>query len=315
MNFDWFRRYYNGMIKKAGKRVAHLNISKKTSEFLSYISRRIEPLKKIKKEIFLHEIINNESFKLQNFKDVLRENLYKCTELRMDEKSVIVKIIQKDKLNEINKEELISMLIKLPTENLISLLGKDFEKHVQNNIRCDWDYDSGMKKIMLIKYFKIMKKVDETISNNKINTSNKKLNIKIMQKIANERGGVCLSTEYINNSTIMEYECNCENDDCKICFASFKSGSRCNECALEKRKQTMLKKYGTSSSFSINGGYSKESQKLFDIIYQKIDKKHKDKINARRREYRKKDNKKYYESVLKYKKENPTKIPRRDKIY
>ena len=44
MNFDWFRRYYNGRIKKSGKMVAHLYISNKTREFLSYISRRIEQL-------------------------------------------------------------------------------------------------------------------------------------------------------------------------------------------------------------------------------------------------------------------------------
>ncbi|KKN52534.1 hypothetical protein LCGC14_0611430, partial [marine sediment metagenome] len=44
MNFDWFRRYYNGRIKKGGKMVAHLYISNKTREFLSYISRRIEQL-------------------------------------------------------------------------------------------------------------------------------------------------------------------------------------------------------------------------------------------------------------------------------
>ena len=47
MNFDWFRRYYNEMIRKSGKRVAHLIISKKTREFLSYISGRIEQLENL----------------------------------------------------------------------------------------------------------------------------------------------------------------------------------------------------------------------------------------------------------------------------
>jgi len=42
MNFDWFRRYYNEMISKSGKMVANLYISKKTREFLSKISGRIE---------------------------------------------------------------------------------------------------------------------------------------------------------------------------------------------------------------------------------------------------------------------------------
>ncbi len=116
------------MIKKTGKRVAHLYISKKTREFVSYISRRLEQLKEIKKEIFLDEIINNESSKLQNFKNVLRENLYKCTELRMDEKSLIINILQKEKFDEYDKKKLINILSKFPTENLISLLGNDFEE-------------------------------------------------------------------------------------------------------------------------------------------------------------------------------------------
>ena len=65
--------------------------------------------------------------------------------------------------------------------------------------------------------------------------------------------------EYINNSTPMEYECICGNDECKICFNSFKNGSRCERCGIKKQKQTMLKRYGTTSP--IHCGYSKDSQK------------------------------------------------------
>ena len=43
-----------------------------------------------------------------------------------------------------------------------------------------------------------------------------------------------LETEYINNKTPMRYECDCGNDDCKICFSSFKRGSRCDECMRHK---------------------------------------------------------------------------------
>jgi len=48
MNFDWFRRYYNEMIRKSGRRVANLYISKKTREFLSHVSERIEQLENLR---------------------------------------------------------------------------------------------------------------------------------------------------------------------------------------------------------------------------------------------------------------------------
>jgi len=48
MNFDWFRRYYNEMIRKYGRRVANLYISKKTREFLSRVSERIERLENLR---------------------------------------------------------------------------------------------------------------------------------------------------------------------------------------------------------------------------------------------------------------------------
>jgi len=44
-----------------------------------------------------------------------------------------------------------------------------------------------------------------------------------------------LETEYINNQTPMRYICDCGNDECKIRFYSFKRGSRCKKCAIERR--------------------------------------------------------------------------------
>ena len=50
-----------------------------------------------------------------------------------------------------------------------------------------------------------------------------------------ERGCKLLATKYINNSTPMEYECNCGNKKCKICFDSFKNGNRCMKCGIKRR--------------------------------------------------------------------------------
>ena len=266
MNFDWFRRYYNEMIRKSGKRVANLYISKKTREFLSYISGRIEQLEnrgnlyesaekfeefleksfqirekwalllnnlihevtnkeiskeakkelksvitsyceirailfnnkilkevkekliqeriekcnprffklfeilkrflgsydnfsrnwmeqslifegkktvrrlsqkleKIKKENAMHYILNEKRYSVQNFKENLKQNLYKTTELNMNEKSKIIKFIQSENFDEENKVKLTNILSKLSIEDLISFLGDDFKQYSQTYVK------------------------------------------------------------------------------------------------------------------------------------------------------------------------------------
>ncbi len=60
---------------------------------------------------------------------------------------------------------------------------------------------------------------------------NKKLTFKEVKKYFEDRDCELLVTEYINNSTRMEYECKCGNSDCKISFSKFKQGQRCIECS------------------------------------------------------------------------------------
>ncbi len=84
--------------------------------------------KKIKKSLMLFKneaildiVMNGSNTILQNFKEILRENLYKST-MSLNEKSKINKIIQKKGLKDEDKNELISIFIRLPTEELKSLL-------------------------------------------------------------------------------------------------------------------------------------------------------------------------------------------------
>jgi len=87
----------------------------------------------------------------------------------LKEKSQIIKIIQKDKLNEENKKELISILKKLPIEGLISLIGNDFKQHTKKYVKWGWDYDIAVKKLMLNNFLKKMKSGETLkISNNKV---------------------------------------------------------------------------------------------------------------------------------------------------
>ncbi|KKN12132.1 hypothetical protein LCGC14_1019500, partial [marine sediment metagenome] len=63
-------------------------------------------------------------------------------------------IIQNDELKEEDMKKLITILSRLPTGELISLLGKNFEKHAKNYVRWGWDYDIGVKRLMINNYLK-----------------------------------------------------------------------------------------------------------------------------------------------------------------
>ena len=313
MNFDWFRRYYNGMIRKAGKRVAHLYISKKTREFLSYLSGRIEQLnnignsrenaekfkefleksfqikekwalllnhliretpnkeistevkeelgavinmfckiriilfnkhileedkekliqeriekcnprffelfeilkrflgaydnysrkwmeqslifegkrtvrrlfqkllENIKKENAIHQIINKKRRSIQNFKENLKQNLYKTTELNMNEKSKIIKIIQNENFDEENKVKLTNILSKLSIEELISLLGEDFKQYSQPYVKNRY-YFNEIKKIIIFDFLdkKIIEQNKEDSDFNQYIKPEEKSKIKIL---------------------------------------------------------------------------------------------------------------------------------------
>lgn len=52
-----------------------------------------------------------------------------------------------------------------------------------------------------------------------------------------------ISTEYVNQVTNLDYICECKNQ-AKITFKPFLNGQRCSKCAIQKRKDTNLKRYG-----------------------------------------------------------------------
>jgi hypothetical protein len=283
MNFDWFRRYYNETIRKSGKRVAKFYVPKKTREFLSYISGRIEQLENIgnlhesaekfeefieksfqikeewalllnnlihevpnkeiskeakkeletviktyyeirailfnknileedkekfiqehiekcnprffelfeilkrflgiydtysrnwmeqsliiegkktirqlsqkleniDKESILHQIFIEETSSIQNLKEILKENLYKSTELRMSEKSNLIKIIQKKDLSEEDRRVIRSWLGSLSKRESITLLKNDFKNlFLQKSDQNEWKA-SGVNETRALKY-------------------------------------------------------------------------------------------------------------------------------------------------------------------
>lgn len=83
-----------------------------------------------------------------------------------------------------------------------------------------------------------------------------KYTLEFIERYFEKHGCKLLETKYKNNRTLMRYRCSCGNKS-KISFCHFKEGKRCKECA--------------------NKGYSKESQKLFDAIYIKLNNNYKNK--------------------------------------
>ncbi|MFW9865714.1 MAG: hypothetical protein ACFFEN_06395 [Candidatus Thorarchaeota archaeon] len=118
-------------------------ILKEREKFVNFLSRKLEYLKKVEK--------NTQDYE-KSWKEILKENLYKNTKLNLNEKSIIIKLIQKDNFGKLERDELISLLKKLPTVDLIALLGKNFEKLTKTYVRWGWDFHNYIKKNMLHDY-------------------------------------------------------------------------------------------------------------------------------------------------------------------
>ncbi|MFW9875928.1 MAG: hypothetical protein ACFFG0_22735, partial [Candidatus Thorarchaeota archaeon] len=142
-NLRAFRLLYNQHFK------TNMNkILKEREKFVNFLSQKLEYLQNADK-------IDQEDQK--DWKEAILQHLHKNTSLTLKEKSQIFKIIQNQELSEEDRKEIASILSKLATEDLISLLGRSFKKLTQRYVKWGWDYDQGLRRTMLIKYFQIEK--------------------------------------------------------------------------------------------------------------------------------------------------------------
>ncbi|MFW9878846.1 MAG: hypothetical protein ACFFG0_37680, partial [Candidatus Thorarchaeota archaeon] len=147
-NLRAFRLLYNQHFK------TNMNkILKEREKFVNFLSQKLEYLKNADK-------IDQEDRK--DWKEAILQHLHKNTSLTLKEKSQIFKIIQNQEIGEEDRKNVASILSKLPTEDLISLLGRDFKRLTQRYVKWGWDYDQGLRRTMLIKYFQIEKIDKET---------------------------------------------------------------------------------------------------------------------------------------------------------
>ncbi|KKK47665.1 hypothetical protein LCGC14_3152880, partial [marine sediment metagenome] len=70
----------------------------------------------------VQEILYGDNSRLEKFKEIIRQNLYKSTELNMNEKSKLIKIIQKKGISEEDKKVIKSLLGRLSKRELITAI-------------------------------------------------------------------------------------------------------------------------------------------------------------------------------------------------
>lgn len=82
-----------------------------------------------------------------------------------------------------------------------------------------------------------------------------------VKKFFEEQGCTLLSEKYDGNDKKLNYICSCGNESVNVTFATFKKGTRCNECAKKRRISTNNKKYGCDNPMQ-----NREIQEKFENI-------------------------------------------------
>jgi len=119
----------------------------------------------IKKEAILQEIINGDISEIQEFKENLRENLYKNTRLDLNEKSKIIKKLQNDCQKEEEKKEVKRILSKFSIEELEEYRNKNIEKNTMIDEESNEESDDLMNSKEIIDDRNLNKDLLEVISN------------------------------------------------------------------------------------------------------------------------------------------------------
>jgi len=262
-NLRAFKVFYNENLRWYKPR-----IMAEREKFIKYLAQKLKNLKKIEKT---QKIVK------KNWKEILKENLYKNITLSLKEKSIINKILQKEQLTEGDIKELISILSKLPTEELISLLGNDFRQHIQNYLRWGWDFDQGVKRIILNKFLInegeneiIMNLYQEKIVNNNYST------LEMIEDLRNEiaKHSDILSKIFHNKFIFpmswlsllwnfnKDYVKNIRNRACKD------PNKRISERNLNYLKLVLIEKYGfrSYSSYRLISDYQKQKLSTVEFI-------------------------------------------------
>ena len=85
--------------------------------------------------------------------------------------------------------------------------------------------------------------------------SNQKLSIDLMKKIAQERGGQCLSETYINSHKHLEWECS-KKHTWRTCYSAVRSGCWCPQCSYGDAGKQRRKSLKEIREFALTRGFT-----------------------------------------------------------
>ena len=103
-------------------------------------------------------------------------------------------------------------------------------EYVNYNIVLDYICNCGNKSKICFANFKNGKRCAKC-------SGTERLKYDYVKRYFKDQGCELLSTKYTNNRILMDYICNCGNKS-KISFVSFKRGRRCNQCGIEKCRES-----------------------------------------------------------------------------
>ena len=138
---EQFQTTYNICKEREYEKSIPLEVGKVSKKLRKQLERfKIEAILKA----FLHkEKLNKENEEgasseiipsVNNWRELLKANLYKIAMLTLKEKSQINKLIQKEELSKDDKKRLTFLLSKVKNEDLIALFGKSFENFLNTRI-------------------------------------------------------------------------------------------------------------------------------------------------------------------------------------
>ena len=117
-----------------------------------------QKLRRLKETTYDGISLDEDTSRNPNWKTYIKENIDLIRELNENDKELISKVINKVDISEEERKKLISILSKLDIEQLIEIFGESFKHNTKNFVKWGWDYNMGVKKLMLNKYFNIMQK-------------------------------------------------------------------------------------------------------------------------------------------------------------
>ncbi len=138
ITFERFKAFYN---KTAKDRITEQKV-----RFVKHLAQKLRRLK---------DVANDENALLNyNWKAFIKANIDLIKELNENDKELVSKIINKADISKEERRKLISILTKLDTEQLIKIFGETFKHHTKNYIKWGWDFDRGVKRLMLNAFLK-----------------------------------------------------------------------------------------------------------------------------------------------------------------